>query len=161
MSANYKFSTGCFTSFLTALKTDFADGVIYGYQGTMPSSPDDVPGGTLIGIATVDGGAWAAGSPTNGLEFDAPSGASISKAAAETWKFVCTTPGTVNWLRFVSNSASDTGQSSTTLKRMDMTAGVNSGLARMGRVTFDTIPSAPDTAGQFTTIDVYTIPLVN
>jgi hypothetical protein len=149
----FRFSTGCFNSFLATLKSDMADGVINFYTGAQPSSPDAAPTGTFLGRATLAAGSWTAGSPTNGLEFDAPSGATINKAAAEEWKFKCTTAGTIGWARFVSNSASDTGGSSTTLKRMDFSVGITSGDCLMSKVTY-----AVDETG---VIQSFTIPFSN
>ena len=149
----YRFSTGLFNALLGTLKTQMADGVIYFYTGSQPTSPDAAPTGTLMGKVTLAGGAWNAGTATNGLEFDSPSGATIVKAPAEEWKFVCDTGGTIGWGRFVSNSASDTGGSSTTLPRMDFSVGITSGDCRMSRVTY--------AAGETAVIQEFTLPLSN
>lgn len=149
----FRYSTGCFNSFLTALKDDMANGVINFYTGSQPTSPDAAVTGTYLGRATLAGGAWDAGTATNGLEFAAPSGASIDKASAEEWKFVCTTAGTIGWARFVSNSASDTGGSSTTLKRMDFSVGITSGDCLMSKVTY--------AVGETGVIQSFNIPLSN
>lgn len=149
----FRYSTGCFNSFLSTLKTDMADGVINFYTGAQPTSADAAVTGTFIGRATLAGGAWTAGSATNGLEFAAPSGASIDKAAAEEWKFVCETAGTIGWGRFVSNSASDTGGSSTSLKRLDFSVGITSGDCLMSKVTY--------AVGETGVIQSFTIPLSN
>jgi hypothetical protein len=132
----YRFSTGALNSLLAKTKADLADGVIMFYTGAQPASPDAAPTGTYLGKATLNGGAWTAGSATNGLEFDAPVGASMNKAAAETWTFVCAVAGTIGWGRFVSNSASDTGGVSTTLIRHDFSVGITSGDMLMAKVTY-------------------------
>lgn len=149
----FRYSTGIFNSFLADLKTQLADGVIYLYSGTQPTSPDSAVTGTLIGTVTVGAGAWAAGSPTNGLEFDTPVGATIDKAAAEEWKFAAVADGTIGWFRFVSNSVSDTGASSTTLSRIDGNVGITTGDMRMSKVTY--------VIGETGVIQTFNIPLSN
>ena len=149
----FRYSTGLFGSFLATLKTDMADGVINFYTGSQPTSPDAAVTGTYLGRATLAGGAWTAGTATNGLEFATPSGATIDKATAEEWKFVCEVAGTIGWARFVSNSASDTGGASTSLKRMDFSVGITSGDALMTKVTY--------AVGETGVIQSFTIPLSN
>lgn len=132
-------STGLFNAILAAERTAMAAGVIRLYATTsIPTSPNDaIPSGsTLIATITVDGGAWAAGTSTNGLNFDAPVLNVLSKAAAETWRGTAVAAGTITWARFVSNSASDTGASSTTLSRIDFTVGISSGDLRLAKVTY-------------------------
>lgn len=148
----FRYSTKLFTDFLTTLKTDLADGTIYFYTGSQPSSPDAAVTGTLLGQVTVGGGAWSAGSATNGLEFGTAASASISKAAAEEWKFVCTVAGTIGWGRFVGN-ATDAGGSSTTLPRIDFSVGITSGDMTMTKVTY--------AVGETGVIQTFTIPLSN
>jgi hypothetical protein len=150
----YRFSTGQFNSLLATMKTDLANGVIKFYTGSQPASPDDAPTGTYMGMVTLSAGAWTAGTVTNGLEFDAPVLASMNKAAAEEWKFKTVAIGTIGWGRFVSNSASDTGQSSTSLVRHDFSVGVTSGDCKLEKVTFTAID-------QTAVISDYTIPLAN
>jgi hypothetical protein len=149
----FRYSTGCFNSFLTVLKTDLTDGVIHFYTGAQPASPDDAVSGTLVATVTLAAGAWTAGSPTNGLEFAAPVGATIDKASAEEWKFIAVAAGTIGWGRFVSNSASDTGASSTTLKRLDFSVGTTSGDARMTKLTY--------AIGETGSCSTFQIPLTN
>jgi len=137
----FRFSTKIFHDFLnTAVKTNLADGVINFYSGAQPSSPDAAPTGTFLGRATQGGAAWSAGSPTNGLEFGAVvdgtgGAASLDKATAEDWKFVCTTAGTIGWGRFIGNPT-DAGGVSTTLPRIDFSVGITSGDAQMTKVTY-------------------------
>ncbi len=149
----FRYSTGVFNAFLKTLKTNMADGVIKFYTGSQPTSPDAAVTGTYLGKVTLAGGVWNAGTATNGLEFDAPSGATLTKAPAEEWKFVCETGGTIGWGRFVSNSASDTGGSSTSLNRMDFSVGITSGDCQMSKVTY--------AAGETAVIQQFTIPLSN
>jgi len=149
----FRYSTGCFDSFLTALKSDMADGVIKFYTGAQPTSPDAAVTGTYLGKVTLAGGAWTAGTATNGLEFGTPGSAAIDKASAEEWKFVCEVAGTIGWGRFVSNSASDTDGSSTALKRMDFSVGITSGDCLMSKVTY--------AVGETGVIQSFNIPLSN
>jgi hypothetical protein len=115
-----KFSTGLRNGMLnaTGFTEAFDNGVMYIYSGSQPTSPDDAVQGTLLGIVTVDGGAFTPGSPTNGLGFDAPASGVLSKAAAESWEFDGITTGTAGWFRLMGNAADSLG-ASTTLPRMD------------------------------------------
>lgn len=148
----FRLSTALFNDCLGAIKTQLADGVIYLYSGSQPSSADAAVTGTLIGTVTVDGGAWTAGSPTNGLEFGTVASAEMDKAAAENWKFTCTTAGTIGWGRFVGN-ASDGGALSTALPRIDFSVGVTSGDMRMSKVTY--------ALGETGVIQQFKVPLSN
>ena len=137
----FRYSTKIFHDFLNqAVKTNLAAGVINFYSGAQPASPDAAPTGTFLGRATLSGGAWTAGAPTNGLNFgtvvDGTGGAaSLDKASAEEWKFICSVAGTIGWGRFVGNPA-DSGTTSTTLPRIDFSVGVTSGDALMSKVTY-------------------------
>lgn len=149
----FRYSTGLFNSFLAALQTDMADGVIKFYTGSQPTSPDAAATGTPIGTVTLAGGAWTAGTATNGINFGTPAGATIEKDPAEEWKFTAEAAGTIGWGRFVSNSASDTGGASTTLSRMDFSVGITSGDCTMTKVTY--------AIGETGVIQTFTIPLSN
>ena len=149
---SFRYSTKLFDEMLGALKTQLANGVIYLYSGTQPASPDSAVTGTLIATVTVDGGAWAAGTATNGLEFGTPANATIDKASAENWKFTCTTAGTIGFGRFVGNAA-DNGAQSTTLPRIDFSVGVTSGAMRMSKTTY--------ALGETGVIQQFQIPLTN
>jgi len=154
----FRYSTKIFHDFLNiAVKTALADGVIDFYSGAQPASPDAAPTGTFLGRATLAGGAWAAGSPTNGLEFGAVvdgtgGAASLDKASAEEWKFVCSVAGTIGWGRFIGNPA-DAGGVSTTLPRIDFSVGVTSGDAQMSKVTY--------AIGETGVIQSFNIPVTN
>lgn len=130
------------------LKYCLKNGIIHCYSGAQPASANDAPSGTYLGYITKDGGAWAAGSPTNGLQFDSPAGGSISKAAAQTWKFVGVAAGTIGWARFKGNAA-DNDLSSTTLPRIDFSVGTTSGDMK--------IASVSSTVGGTITVDTFTI----
>ena len=149
----FRYSTGCFNSILTTLKTDFTDGVIRLYTGAQPTSPDAAVTGTLIGTVTLAGAAFTPGSAAGGLEFDAAVGATLSKAALEEWKFTADAAGTIGWFRFVSNSVLEDGAASTTIKRLDGSVGVTTGDMRMSKVTY--------AIGETGVIQSFTIPLSN
>lgn len=149
-----RFSTGLKNAMLgdTGLKSALADGVIHIYSGAQPSSANDAATGTLLGTVTVDAGAFTPGVATNGLEFEAASGGSISKAAAENWQFSGITNGTAGWFRFVGNAV-DSGAQSTTLPRID------GSIARTGGDM--TLSSTTITAGAPNTIDVFQLSMGN
>ena len=151
------FSTGLITKILgengvdtgaNGLRGIMKDGVIRVYSGAQPTSANDAPTGTLLGSITVDGGAFVEGVATNGLEFDAPSGRTVSKAAAETWKFTGVAAGTMGWFRFQANAVDD-DSSSTTLARIDGSIGITSGELRVTTTTSAIASSA--------TVDTFTI----
>ena len=131
----FRMSTKLFNDFLTTMKTDLANGVIFFYTGAQPTSPDAAVSGTLIARASLSGGAWTAGTSTNGINFGTVASASVDKATAEEWKFVCTTAGTIGWGRFVGNPV-DAGGASTTLPRIDFSVGITSGDCTMSKVTY-------------------------
>jgi hypothetical protein len=99
--------------------TAFTNSVIRIYSGAQPANADAAVSGTLLLEVTVAGGAFSHGSPTNGLNFDAPVAGVISKAAAEAWQGTGLAAGTAGWARLSGNPLDD-GTSSTTLARMDM-----------------------------------------
>lgn len=143
-----KFSTGLRNSMLgtTGLKDAMADGVLRIYSGAQPTSADNAPGGTLLLEITLDAGAFVHGSPTNGLEFDAPSAGTVSKAAAETWRGLGLVAGTAGWARFSANPLDDNSLS-TTIKRIDMS------VAKTGADL--NIANTSIAVGAPTTIDVF------
>lgn len=107
-----KFSTGLRNGMLGDMgaKTQLDLGFLQIYAGTAPASADDVVGGTLLATLTDDGGG-------NGLTFEMPVGAVLSKTAAQIWKTDgIVTTGTASYFRFV--SATDTGAASTTEPRI-------------------------------------------
>lgn len=130
----------------TGFTEAFNDGTIYVYSGPQPATADAAVQGTLLLQVTVNNGAWAAGSPTNGLGFDAPASGVISKAAAEVWRGLGVATGTAGWFRLVGNAA-DAGGSSTTLPRLDGTVAVSGGDMNMSSISI--VTSAP------TTVDVF------
>lgn len=159
----FRYSDRLFKAFLTTLKTELANGKIDFYTGAQPTSPNDAPTGIKIGSATLAGATWTAGSATGGIEFDAASGATISKAAAEEWKFVCDTAGTIGWGRFIANTTAGSGSlssadvgaadSSSIFPRIDFSVGITSGDCRMSKVTY--------AVGETGVVQTFTIPLSN
>lgn len=147
-----RFSTGLRDGMLnaTGLKEAFTDGVLRIYSGAQPTSADSAITGTLLLEITVNGGAFSHGSPTNGLEFDAPSSGVIAKAAAETWQGDGLAAGTAGWFRLCGNPLDD-GSSSTTLARIDGSVGKTGADLNLSNVSIAV--SAP------TTIDAFQITL--
>lgn len=145
-------STGLKNAMLgeVGLKASLADGIIRIYSGAQPTTADTAITGTLLLEVTVDGGAFAHGSPTNGLEWDTPTAGTISKPAADTWKGSGITDGVAGWARFCANPLDD-GTASTTLARLDMSVGRGTGDLQLSSVNIAT--SAP------TTVDVATLRL--
>ena len=135
----HRYSTADFNAFLTNMKTAYADGILKAYSGSQPSSPDAAVTGTFLGNVTLAGATFTPGSPTGGLEWAAPVLNVMDKAAAEEWKFTCSTPGTIGYLRFVCN-ATDAGGVSTTLRRMDFSVTLTGGGGdiTMTKITFTT-----------------------
>lgn len=107
----------------TGFAATFANGVIEIYSGAQPLSADAAVSGTLLGTVSVDGGAFTAGNPANGLSFDVAAGVA-SKAAAQNWKFTGVADGTAGWFRLKGNAA-DAGGASTTAARLDGSVGVS------------------------------------
>ena len=149
-----KFSTGAINSMLnnTGLKSLLANGVIRCYSGAQPTDADQAPTGTLLGSITVNGGAFTEGIATNGLNFDAPVGKTLSKATAEVWKFTGAATGTLGWFRFQANAV-DNGSVSTTLVRVDGQIGT----ATSGDLHLSTLSA---TSGSVQTIDVFSFTAV-
>lgn len=130
----------------TGIKEALADGVIYIYSGPQPASADDAVQGTLLGKVTEDAAAFAFGSPTNGLEFDAPVAGVLNKAAAENWKFNGDADGTAGWFRFMGNPTDSLG-SSTTLARIDGNIGTFGADLNLSNINI--VTGAPNTVDVF------------
>lgn len=112
-----------------------ANGTIGVYGGSLPSSADAAPVGTLLGWITKDGNAFTPGSATNGVNMDTDITNEdgfywIKKASAETWKFTAVAAGTAVWFRHFANPV-DSGAISTTLYRVDGTIGSDGSGAEM------------------------------
>lgn len=133
------------------LKTAFTNAVLRIYSGVQPTSANDAKTGTLLLEITVDGGAFSHGSPTNGLNFDAPSAGIIAKAVAEAWKGNGITDGTAGWGRLSGNPLDD-GTSSTTLARIDVSVAKTGGDLNLSNTTV--VAAAP------TTVDVFQLTML-
>lgn len=125
-------------------------GVIRIYSGPQPVTADAAATGTLLGLATLNAGAWEAGDPTNGLVFDAPAGGGIAKPAAAIWKFMGLVAGQAGWCRFVGNALDD-GSVSIILPRLDMAIAAGGGDLKMSVTSI--LVGAP------VTIDVFSVSL--
>ena len=140
-----KLSTGLRNGMLgsTGFAELFANGVIEIRSGPQPITADAAATGTLLGLVTKDGLAWVAGSPTNGLNFNAPANGAVSKNA-DNWRFNGLANGTAGWFRLKGNAADD-GSVSTTLPRLDGSIGVGSGDMPMSRTDVQVgVPSTID-----------------
>lgn len=143
-----RFSTGLRDGMLnaTGLKEAFTNGTLYIYSGVQPASADDAVQGTLLLQITESGGAFAHGSATNGINFDAPSGGVVSKAAAETWQGNGVADGLAGWARLCANPT-DAGGSSTALARIDLAIAQSGGDLNLSNTSITT--SAPTSIGAF------------
>ncbi len=105
----FRISTGVRNALLDdqGVRTLFTNGVIEIRTGAQPAAADNAPLGTLLGRVTADAGAFSAGAPANGINFDVPVDGVLSKAAAETWKFVGIAVGTAGWFRLLANGVDD------------------------------------------------------
>lgn len=103
----------------------FNGGVIELRSGTQPVSADAAATGTLLGVLTVNGQAWIAGNPANGLVFAAPAAGVLSKNS-DHWMMFGLAVGNIGWFRLITNDGDD-GAASSTLCRIDGSAGVGAG----------------------------------
>jgi|SRR5450631_1285496 len=131
----FKYSTKCFNAMLSALDTQFTNGVIELRTGAQPASPDDAATGTLIAVATRDAAVFVPGSPGNGLNFATPVLNVMGKEPAEVWRFTAIASGTIGWGRLKGNGV-DAGDASTILPRIDASVGITSGEMRTSKVTY-------------------------
>lgn len=130
-----RLSTGCVNAIAGgnsgdgSFKDVFANAVIAVYTGTQPANADAAETGTLLGLITVDGGAFTGGSATNGLNWDAAVAGVCGKPSAEEWAIIPDASGTAGWARLYANDMT-TGSSSSAV-RIDMACGVGAGELRM------------------------------
>ena len=100
-----------------------ANGVIevYGVTSRPVNADAAIPSGSvLLGYVTNGGGAFTAGSPTNGINFGAVSNGVMGKATSENWQFTAIAAGQATWMRHKGNPA-DAGVASTVFARIDST----------------------------------------
>lgn len=81
----------------------FRDGVIQIWSGSQPTSADEAPVGTLLGLVTADGVDWSAGAASGGLRFSR-TGRYVVKDPAQLWQFKGIASGTAGWFRLLPNS---------------------------------------------------------
>lgn len=129
----------------------FRNGVIRIYSGSQPSTADAAETGTLLLEVTESDGAFAAGAPANGLNFDGEAAASglLTKESSETWQGTGAADGTAGWFRFYDN-AYVTG-ASTTAVRFDGSCATSGGQLTMS--------STAIVSGVVTTLDSAAITL--
>lgn len=114
-------------------------GFINVYSGPQPLTADSAATGTLLGTVSVNGAG-------TGLTFDASVSGTISKAAAETWKFNGLAAGTAGWFRFYP-AGGNPANSSSTESRIDGSCG-SSG-ADMNLTNISITIGAPNTVDVF------------
>lgn len=134
-------SPGLLMAAAAAIRTGLTNGMIEFYSNAQSANARSPITGTIIGRATLNGGAWAAGSPTNGLTFAAPvlsgNNALLAKPSGELWQFTCIAAGTIASARYYSNVA-DANADSTTLMRLDgaVSGPSGSGEVKMAKTTY-------------------------
>lgn len=111
-----------------SFKDIFANAVIVIRTGTQPATADAAETGDVIGMITVNGGAFAAGVADNGLNWDAAVAGVCAKPSAEEWAIIPTASGSAGYGRLYANDMT-TGES-TTAVRMDLACGVGAGELR-------------------------------
>jgi hypothetical protein len=121
-----RYSTAVANSLLTKIDQDFTNCVIDFYSGNQPLKANDPPNGVLLARATLDGATFNEGVAANGLNFADPAAGVLSKESAEQWKYTGLAIGTIRWFRLRANAVDD-GSQSTTLFRVDGSAGTLSG----------------------------------
>lgn len=143
-----KLSTGLRTALAgtTGFGAAFEKGVIHIYSGPQPVSADAPVTGTLLGVVTGGAGAFAFGSPTNGLEFGAADAGAVQKSADQEWKFKGIANGTAGWFRLMGN-ASDALGNSAVLPRLDGSVGTSGADLNLSNIAV--------TTGTPATIDVF------
>ncbi len=118
-----KFSTGLKHQLLNAIKgavtttASLENGIIWVYSGSQPADADSAATGVALLKITVGSGAFAHGTSTNGLNFNAAAAGVLTKTSA-VWSGVGLANDTAGWFRFVGNPTDALG-ASTTLPRID------------------------------------------
>lgn len=137
----------------TGFGATFSKGVIYIYSGPQPLSADHAVSGTLLGKVTVDGLPFSFGAATNGLNFAAPAGGTVSKAV-ENWRFTGLANGTAGWFRLMANATDDLADDSATPDnpRLDGSIGIANADLNLSNLAVTT--GAPNTIDVFS----FTIP---
>lgn len=100
-----------------AFEDIFLNGCIEIRTGLQPANADAAATGTLVARITRDGGAWTAGSPANGLQFQR-AGRYVIKHPLHIWRLVGIATGVAGWFRLRTNAA-DAGGVSLDAPRID------------------------------------------
>lgn len=130
-----------------SLRDLFHRGVIRIYSGSQPASADTAESGTLLVTITSSSGAFVAGAPSNGLEFEAPTAGVLPKSTTQTWSGTAAATGTAGWGRLYDN-AYTTGASSTAV-RYDFSVGTSGADLNLSSTSI--------VSGATITIDTFTI----
>ena len=125
------------------MKGALSGGTIRIYSGPQPISADAPATGTLLGIVTVDGAG-------GGLHFDTSTDGTLSKAAAENWKFNGIAAGTAGWFRFIADGG-DPDINSSVEARIDGSIATSGGDVSITNVAI--------TVGSPNTVDVFSFTL--
>ena len=146
----------------SSVATVFYQGVIYCYDGAQPADADDaITTQTQVCIISLNGGAFAHGTGTNGLVFGTPTcsgtGAakivSLPKPALTLWAATCGTLSgtlTANFAILVGNAV-DAGSLSTVLPRIVLTVSDGTGT---GELKLNTISCVTGTELQVASLDI-------
>ncbi|WP_027729830.1 hypothetical protein ABL850_15560 [Variovorax paradoxus] len=141
-----KASTGLRNAMLASLGLTEALGnvLILIYSGPVPASADAAVTGTLLTTISDN----STGAP---LAFDAPSGGTLPKAAAQVWSGINVASGTATHFRAINSATPDDGTLSTTQVRLQGTCGTAGADLNMSSVNLS--------AGATQTIDACNITL--
>ena len=132
-----------------SLIDQFRNGTLRIYTGTQPTHADDAETGTNLIDITLSSGAFAPGSPTNGINFGQIAEETLHKSLGEVWSGVAAAGGTAGWFRFYGN---DRTEGSTSIKpRMDGAIATSGAQMNMANTTI--------TSGGTTTIDEVDLPM--
>lgn len=113
--------TGSFVSVFNLCKINI-------YSGSKPTSPNDVPNGTLLVTVTNAGTA-------TGLTWEAAAPAGVaSKKTTETWSGTIATTGTAGWFR-IYETGDTPANSSTTYARVDGTISTSGADMNLGSLS--------------------------
>ena len=131
------------TSTNGSLSGVFNHSVIALYSGAQPASADNAPTGSLLGLITLSGGAFTAGTTTNGLVFGEPtgwvaSGRTLGIPAGANWSCFTSGIGTIGWARLLTNTSDPitTAVNDTTYiyPRIDFAVGTTTGDIQLSNV---------------------------
>jgi hypothetical protein len=121
----------------------FRNCVVDIYSGSQPANADSAETGTKLARITVSSGAFVAGEPDNGLNFDEAASGVLSKDADEVWSGEGLADGTAGWFRMYDNAA--VAGASTSEIRLDGSVATSGGQFNMSNTSI--------TDGGTTTVD--------